>query len=337
LNQNKQNTLGDTEHQKRAADFIRAVERVLRGICRLLVRRGIGVASGVELMKRAILQGAADVAAEQGLPVTAKRLQLYTGIPRGEIERLRATIASNVDLSEAKFAAISRLISTWHLDRNYVLQFLDTPRELPIADDDGQPSFTGLFAECFPQYTAQQAAEEAKGLLEELVRINAVMIVPETNLVRLLARAYIPEPFQATDSERFGRRLANYVDTLDINSRKAGPGLGHFDRHVSADWPISREDEAEFHAYARQLCQETLEKLDTYLRSKAPVPENGRRVGTTIFYYVETDVNAHVINGDDTVETKSSASADKKAIESLSVDDETDVIDTLTFRVKGKK
>ncbi|HEY0339382.1 MAG TPA: hypothetical protein VGC34_01130, partial [Steroidobacteraceae bacterium] len=87
MNQNKQNPFSaDPEHQKRAADFIRAVERVLRPICRLLVRRGIGIATGMELLRRAFLEGAAAVAAEQGLPtVTSRRLQQYTGIPRAEV------------------------------------------------------------------------------------------------------------------------------------------------------------------------------------------------------------------------------------------------------------
>ncbi len=333
MNQNKQNALtgGDPEHQKRAADFIRAVERVLRVICRLLVRRGIGISTGMELLRRAFLQGAADVAAEQGLPVTPKRLQLYTGIPRGEIERLRSAVAANVDFSEAKFVAITRLLTTWHLDQKYVLQFLDTPHELPFSADGDEPSFVGLVRECAPQI-------DPKDLLEELVRLNAVLVVPETNLLRVLARAYIPEPFAATDSERFGRRLANYVNTLDINSRKAGPGLGHFDRHVSADFPISPSDEAEFHLFARQVCQKTLEDLDTFLRGKKPVPENGRRVGTTIFYYVETDVSGPPVRGGDEMELDKTSTTIGTTTDKFVEGDDSDVIDTLTFsRTRGKK
>jgi hypothetical protein len=285
----------------------------------------------MELLRRAFLEGAADVAAEQGLPtITSKRLQQYTGIPRAEVERLRKAVAANMDFSEAKFEAVTRLLTTWHLDHRYVLQFLDTPRELPFAgvESAAAPTFTGLVAECAPQL-------DAKELLEELVRISAVLIVPETNLLRVVTRAYIPEPFAATDSERFGRRLANYANTLDINSRKKGPGLGHFDRHVTADFALSPEDENRFHALARQKCQAMLEELDGVLRGMQPVTENGRRVGTTIFYYVETDVILPPVGG---------ASSDKSIKTSNTTADDSDdggdadVIDTLTFvRTRGER
>ena len=70
-----------------------------------------------------------------------------------------------------------------------------------------------------------------------------------------MTRAYIPEPFTATDSETFGNSIANHLETLDVNSKKAGPGLGRFDRYVRADWAISPEHEAEYaRVSARAVC-----------------------------------------------------------------------------------
>lgn len=314
---------GDTEHQRRASHFMRGVERILRVICRLLVRRGIGVQIGVELMKRAYLEGAADAIKEQGYPVNLGRLQLMSGLARTEVERLRSEIASDIDLSEPKFAAITRLLTTWHLDHRYVQPFMGEPKELPITAANGE-SFNGLVSECAPQLNPKE-------LLEELVRINAVSLDQETwARVRVMTRAYIPEPFTATDSETFGNSIANHLETLDVNSKKAGPGLGRFDRYVRADWAISPEHEAEFNTVVRQLGQETLEKLDSFLRQKEPAAENGRRVGTTIYYWVETGANVRTETRPVPPTPHVSAFVDTTANNAADLDN-SNVIDTLTF------
>jgi hypothetical protein len=332
LNQNKQNSLAgtDIQHQKRAADFVRAVERVLRPICRLLVRRGIGIINAIELLKRAYLQGAADVAAEQGLPVTPRRLQLYTGIPRAEVERLRSTVAANVDLSEDKIAAVSRLLTMWHVDHRYVLPFVDTPRELPLDGDDEAPSFATLAKECAPQFNPKE-------LLEELVRANAVLIDPDTNKLHVVARTYFPEPFSETDSERFGAMLSAYAITMDCNTRKAGPGLGRFDRHTTADFSISLEDEEEFHRLVRTEGQKTLELLDAWLAGRERAPESGRRPGAAIFFFAHTDVQADGTEEQGAPRGDTPETVTKKTLDDGGDNDDA-VIDTLTFRfIRGKK
>jgi Family of unknown function (DUF6502) len=329
LSQNKQNTAEEAQDQERVTVFFRAVEMVLRPICRMLVRRGFTIHNSVEMMKRAFLAGAADVVKEQGFPVTEKRLSIYTSLPLAEVARLRSDLAASVDLSETKFAKITRLFTAWHLDPRYTIQFVDTPRDIPVEDRVGSPSFHSLVEEF-------AKGLDHKQLLEELWRLGAVSMHQETGLVHLNARAYIPEPFARTDSERFGRMLSAYATTMDVNSRKKGPGLGRFDRHVSADFPISTEDEAAFHILVRQEGQKTLEMLDAWLAGRPRAPENGRRPGTAIFFYTETDVQSDTgfneVNG-----TVWSHAADLPTREDARGDDESNVIDTLTFKTRGKK
>jgi hypothetical protein len=205
------------------------------------------------------------------------------------------------------------------LDHRYALPFIDTPRDLPISGSEGELSFYGLVEECAP-------GVDPKELLNELVRADQVRIHPDTGRVHLRARAYIPEPFDIPDSERFGRMLGHYALTLDINSRKEGPGKGRFDRHVSSDFPISEEDQAEFHRLCREEGQKLLETLDRWLSGRRRVAENGNRVGLTMFYFVETDVN--------TADERTEASTVSKDADIPAYEDD-NVIDTLTFR--GKK
>jgi hypothetical protein len=331
LHQNKQNSDSEpTEHQKRASVFIQAVERILHVIFRLLVRRGVGMVTVAEVAKRAMVKGAADVAQEQGLPGTTRRLAVYTGLPHREVERQCKSIEASVDLSEPKFLAITRLLTTWHLDRRYVLtnHLVEVPLELSFESNDSL-SFKRLVEECAPEL-------DAKELLEELVRTNHVAINPDTGFLHPTTRFYIPEPFEATDSERFGRMVPAYLTTLEINSRKEGPGKGHFERHVSADFPISPEDEKRFADKVRELGKKSLLDLDEFLAELKPVPENGRRVGTVIFYYVMTDGSASPGGPE---ETSNKNDGEDPGVETEgSADDDSSVIDTLNFKKpRGRK
>ena len=329
MNQNKQNTADGTREQEQATAFFHAVEMVLRPICRMLVRRGFTIHNVVELVKRAFLAGAADVIKEQGFPVTEKRLSIYTSLSLAEVARLRGDLAASVDLSETKLAKVKRLFTAWHLDPRFTIQFVDTPRALAVTERDGLPSFQGLVHEF-------ANGLDYKQLLEELVRLGAVSVQPETGLVHLNARVYMPEPFDSTDSDRFGRMLSLYAVTMEVNSRKKGPGLGRFDRHVGADFAISADDEAAFHQLVREDGQKMLEKFDAWLTARPRVAENGRRPGVAIFFSIETDVQpdarTRVIDDADRTNDLDQTNLTKGS----TGDDDSNVIDTLTFKIRGQ-
>lgn len=324
MNQNKQNPFAQNpEHIKLAGGFSRAVERILAPLCRLLLERGIGLRSAKEALSRAYLKAAADLAASKGAPVTVGRLALFTGLPRGDVERLRREVQTNVETSEPVFAAVSRVLTSWHEDRKYTQPIVGLPRELPIEDKRGE-SFVGLVQECAPQLDPHQ-------LLEELVRTGHVSLVPDSNKVHVMTRAYIPEPFAQADSERFGRMVENYLNTLRVNAEKPGPGLGHLDRHVSADYALSPADEARFHALVREKAAKETNELDGFLRTCQPAPENGRRVGMVMFYFVDTASSDGSANSEKASEAPQGNEADVTDVR------DSDVIDTLSFeRTRGK-
>jgi hypothetical protein len=332
LHQNKQNQVHSTspDYRERAFSFLSAVEMVLRPICRLLVRRGIDFLWAKEVLSRSYVLAVEDVAKEQGWPATDKRMAVFTGLPSAEVKRVRRALAANVDTSEPMFMAIERLLTTWHQDPRYIMQLVGLPLELPFSPDEGDPSFSGLVKENAPQL-------DPKEVLAELVETNHVLIVPETGWLRVTERAYIPERFAKSDSERFGRRVANYLETLYVNSRNPGRGLGHFDRHVSADYSLSAEDEARFHQLGRDRLQKVLEELDAFARSCEPVAENGRRVGAVGFFFVDTEVVGPTtkITGKELEEAAGIEDAGGADASNMK---ETGVIDTLSFdEPRGKK
>lgn len=328
--QNKTNTNRDPfaldpEHQERASGFLQAVGRIFRPICRFFVRRGIGFLRARDLLSQAYVLAAADVANEQGQPVTTKRIALYTGLPSKEVERLQAEVASDTDYSEPMFLAMERLLSMWHQDSKYVVLPIGVPLELPFTDREGRGSFTSLVKD-----SCGELELDPKLVLAELLETKHVVEVPENNLLQVKERAYIPERFTRADSDRMGLMVSNYLETLYKNSRKAGRGLGYYERSVTAEYALSPEDERQFQQLVRERCQALLEDLDHFLLGRKQVGENGRRVGLASFFFVDITPGGRpeVVGGGDP--NKPSSGEDTRERSSTN-ENEVGVIDTLLF------
>jgi hypothetical protein len=238
------------------------------------------------MCKRAYVAATIDVLKERGLPITRARLEIFTGFPGRVIDGITKALEDSVDVEPSKFDQITHLLTTWHLDDRYALPFMATPRELKITGSSGEYTFTTLAKECAPNVDPDE-------LLEEFERIGAVTVDGEKNAARLIARAYLPEPYSPEQTERLGRMVRNFAVTLESNFQTDDPNKRRLDRHVMADFPISREDEAAFAKVAREAGQTFLESLDSWLQKRKPVKENGRRVGVNVFYYIEVDESVH--------------------------------------------
>jgi|HubBroStandDraft_1064217.scaffolds.fasta_scaffold26265_2 hypothetical protein len=279
---NNQNNV--LEADLRQSPLPRAVELLLEPIARMLVRQGIGGYSAVEIVKRAYIAATMNVLKERNQPNTAARLKIFTGFPGHEIERLQNQLESPVTAEPSTFDQVSKLLTTWHLDDRYSLQFGGTPRELRISGARDEFTFASLAEECAPTL-------DPKELLKELVALGAVQLSEDTKRVRPVARAYLPAPLSGAATERLGRMVRNFTETIDCNFQAQEPDARRVDRHVSADFAITAEAENEFRLKARKEGQALLESLDSWLQQQQPAPENGKRVGLVVFQYVESDGN----------------------------------------------
>jgi Family of unknown function (DUF6502) len=258
----------------------RALEVLLEPLARMLVRQGIGGNSAVEIIKRAYVAATINVLKERKQPITAARLKIFTGFPEREIERLRGQLESGPPVEPSTLDQVTRLLTTWHLDDRYSLQFGGTPRELKIAAARDEYTFASLAMECAPTLNPTE-------LLKELVDLGAVQLSEDSKRARPLARAYLPEPLSGAATERLGRMVRNFTETLDCNFQTQDPESRRVDRHVSADFAISSETENDFRLKARKEGQALLESLDSWLQQQKPTTENGKRVGVVVFQYVE--------------------------------------------------
>jgi Family of unknown function (DUF6502) len=260
--------------------LLRAIEVLLEPIARMLVRQGIGGNSAVEIVKRAYVTATINVLKERDQPITDARLKIFTGFAGREVERIRRQLESAAPVEPSRLDQVTRLLTTWHLDTRYSLQFGGTPRELKITGSREEYTFASLAQECAPALNATE-------LLKELVALGAVQLSEDTKRVRPVARAYLPEPLSRAATERLGRMVRNFTETLDCNFQTQEPEKRRVDRHVSADFAISSEAENEFRLVARKEGQALLESLDSWLQQQQPAAENGRRVGVVVFQYAE--------------------------------------------------
>ncbi len=276
---NNQNSALDADLDK--SPLPRAIEVLLEPIARMLVRQGIGGNSAVEIIKRAYVAATINVLKERQQPITAARLRIFTGFPEREVERLRGQLQTAPPVEPSTLDQVTRLLTTWHLDDRYSLQFGGTPRELKITGGRGEYTFASLAKECAPSLNPTE-------LLKELVDLGAAQLSEDNRRVRPLTRAYLPEPLSRAATERLGRMVRNFTETLDCNFQTSDPESRRVDRHVSADFAISTEAENEFRLKARKEGQALLESLDSWLQQQKPAEENGKRVGVVVFQYVES-------------------------------------------------
>jgi len=282
----------------RHAAFSGVLRRVFVPLARILIRQGLQWRAVSEQLKASFLTATCEVLAEKGLPLTEARITITSGLSRLECHAGALRAHAFVESREAiKHDELARLLSMWHLDSEFTLDFLGTPRELTLAP--GRGGWDSLATKAAP-------TQSPNDVLLELATLGAVRIDEERNVVVVVSRAYLPEPYDKASIERLGRMLRNYVETLDTNFKKPARGRGRFERHALADHPLSPEDERSFNEYIRARGQKFLEECDRWIATRKPDMENGRRQGVCLFHYVDEEIGTmhlsssqHQVDGSD--------------------------------------
>jgi Family of unknown function (DUF6502) len=306
----------------------RAAATLFQPIARMLVRRGVGSKSTIDTIKRAFVSATIEVLKERNFPITTPRIQLFSGLPAREIDKIRETLERPDATEPSVIDQIGLVLMTWHTDRRYIVPFTGAPAELALEDDPHHATFSGLVNECAP--TLNWAL-----LLEELIRVGAVQFFPDANRVRALSRVYIPEAYSPSSAERLGRMVRNFTETIDANFETASREERRFDRHVIADFGVSAECEEAFRTTVRAEGQALLESLDKWLQQQKRVPDSTRRVGVVVFQFVEDDSQppSKRYSGTPAEEPNNKAAgSDAGQSEQTKSREDQEVIDVLTYR-----
>jgi hypothetical protein len=213
--------------------------------------------------------------------ISLSRIAIMTGLSRKEVARLAKEGGTVRRVpQEGELNRVGRVLQGWYTDSEFTGPY-GVPLDLKFDDAPRKPSFTELVR----RYSGDMPA---RAMLDELLRVGAARLEKDSGLIRVLSRAYVPEKLAAESVRHFGLTARDFVDTLDVNLRKVGPGRGRFERRVVADEGMSARDLTDFDLFVRDRGQQFLVEVDDWISAR-PRPRAGEErvdAGVGLYIYV---------------------------------------------------
>ena len=183
------------------ADFIAAVELVLRPLARLFLEQGLVFPTAEELLKAAYVRVADAEYRLRDEPPTDSRVSVLSGVHRKDVRRLRQPAAQAKPRAVALPFA-SEVVTRWISDPRY-LTSRGVPRVLPRSADPPAPSFDELVG-------AISKDVRPRVLLDELVRLGVAGKTKDGE-VEMLISAFVPPKDRGQRLFYFGRNIHDHL------------------------------------------------------------------------------------------------------------------------------
>ncbi len=232
--------------------ILRAAQRVLTPIARILLRNGLSALAFQELARKVFVEVANEEFGIEGRPQTVSRIAVLTGLSRKEVARLLE--ADPADESDVLFRnRAAQLISAWVIDPEFQDEKGD-PLELPLEGTG--PSFGGLVKKL-------SGDMQVRTIAEELIRNGA--LIETDGRFRLSRRGYVPLDDPSMMIDMLGTDTAELIETIDHNLQARG------DKHLQAKVLAGNLPEAhlaEFLEYSKRLSRNLLEELARWLTQR---------------------------------------------------------------------
>ena len=253
--------------------------KLLRPLCRLLLRHQVPFSAFEELAKHVYVQTALADFGIPGKKPTLSRASILTGLTRKDVQRLVLIPAPERAASDEGYNRAARVLTGWARDADF--QAADgTPAQLDPTE--GPASFAALVR----RYSGDMPA---RAVLDELLRVGAVVELDDRRL-QLVTKAYVPTGSEIQKVGILGTDVADLISTIDHNLQH-GHEDPRFQRKVMyIDYPADRV--TEFRKLSSAQAQALLEKLDHWLREQYhEPPDEGAahrvRLGLGIYYFEE--------------------------------------------------
>lgn len=264
--------------------LLAAYRHLLTPLVRVLLRNGISYLEFAEVARQVFVDVAGRDFTLPKRKISLSRIAIMTGLSRKEAARLvREGGRLARTAHDAELNRVGRVLQGWYTDSEFTGPY-GVPLDLKFDDDPRRPSFSELVR----RYSGDMPA---RAMLDELLRVGAARLEKESGLIRVLNRVYIPEKLAAESVRHFGMTARNFIDTLDVNLRKPGPGKGRFERRVVADEGMRAGDLAEFDLFVRDRGQQFLIEVDDWISAR-PIPEvdEGKvHAGIGVYLYVRNE------------------------------------------------
>ena len=261
--------------------LLAAYRHLLTPLVRILLRNGISYLEFAEVTREVFVNVAGRDFTLPKRKISLSRMAIMTGLSRKEVARLAREGGSVRRVpQEGELNRVGRVLQGWYTDSEFTGPY-GVPLDLKFEDAPRKTSFTELVR----RYSGDMPA---RAMLDELLRVGAARLEKDSGLIRVLNRAYVPEKLAAESVRHFGLTARDFVDTLEVNLRKVGPGRGRFERRVVADEGMSASDLADFDLFVRDRGQQFLVEVDDWVSAR-PRPRAGEErvdAGVGLYIYI---------------------------------------------------
>ena len=259
-----------------------AFRHLLVPLVRVLIRNGVGFHEFSLVVKEVY----AKVCVRDFSPVDASvvphsRVAVVTGMTRSEVAILLSEEGELRRSIDTQASRVANLLQAWHTDPDFVGPY-GVPRDLFLTED---PLGLQTFHELVRRYCDDVTPAV---MLEELVAIDATLVPPEGEPLRVTKRTYIPESMAPDAVEVFARSVRRFSETADHNLEHDSADERLFERWVFPDDGIRDRDWSAFHALVSERLQDLVRELDTkfsWFESPRSRGEDGMSVGVGIYVY----------------------------------------------------
>jgi hypothetical protein len=261
-----------------------AVMKLLRPLCRLLLRYHVPFGAFEEIAKHVYVQTALEDFAIPGRKPTLSRASILTGLTRKDVQRLVAEPFPERAAAEDSYNRAARVLTGWARDPDF---HGPDGAPTPLVLQDGERSF----AELVRRHSGDMPA---RAVLDELLNVGAVRQRDSDGRLELVQRAYVPQGGEVQKLTILGTDVADLIATIDHNLEH-GTDDPRFQRKV-----MYRRMPAGVRPAFRKLsateAQALLERMDRWLaaRDTGEAADDAEatdpawvRMGLGIYYFEE--------------------------------------------------
>jgi hypothetical protein len=268
-------------------NLLAAITHVLRPLCRIAIRNGIGFDDLSMALQSALVNGArAELTSTGRKELSEEEVGLMAGMTALQVRGVRAA-GSKVNIALNYSLAASEVLAGWHSDVLYLGPY-GLVLDIPISPE---LSSRGSDSRCFENLVEKYAGPNVSAsiVLDALLRSGAVQDLGN-GIVRCVARTYIAERLSPENIQEFAEAVHNVVGTMAVNLKRTVRGTGLLQRTVFADYGLTEEDLAKFNGFIRKTGEKFIDEVDTWFSKHSNKEKQGPiKTGIGLYHYVEND------------------------------------------------
>ena len=268
-------------------NLLAAIRHVLRPLCRIAIRNGIGFDDLSAALQSALVHGArTELSADGTREPSDEEVGMMTGMTAQHVHGVRGIEAKTFAAPNYSWAA-SEVLAGWHSDVLYLGPYglvLDIPT---VPETSARGIETRSFESLVRKYAG--AGVSADIVLDALVKSGAVQKLGH-GILRCVDRTYIAERLSPENIQVFAEAVHNVIGTMAVNLKRTTRGAGLLQRVVFADYGLSEENLSKFNLFIRKTGEKFIDEVDTWFAKHSNKEEQGPiKTGVGLYHYVEND------------------------------------------------